>query len=335
MNARQRRALAELLTETGELLREGMSAAEVATMIAAADRSRLDAGTRASLEPAIENEGFAAEIPMVLASAVGARSEAWVRAIEEPRRKGEALLLLSEELVRRRRTSSIVTLIVFDIVVLAIVSLVYAFAVSPVWDELLRDMGATLPMPTLVAIHLGQILAFALIAALIVALILRIAPHWRLAARLAGWVDRFLRRIPAVAPYFRIRDSVRWARWLAVGGLAPRELAEAMAEAGVGTARSRSAAALADELARHPVSEAMSRTGRFLPGLVNLVRTLEQRGAAADWRPLLTRYASATAGREEAALDRLLLAAHAVTGVLVGVFVFGFYLPIFKIGAAV
>jgi hypothetical protein len=79
----------------------------------------------------------------------------------------------------------------------------------------------------------------------------------------------------------------------------------------------------------------MGRTGRFLPGLVSLVRSLEQRGTPAEWRPLLTRYANATSGREEMALDRMLLVAHAVTGCVIGFFVLGFYLPIFKIGAAV
>jgi type IV pilus assembly protein PilC len=255
--------------------------------------------------------------------------------VEDDARKGELLTLLSEEIRQRRGSSAVFMLIVADFIVLALLSVIYAVFLAPVWSEMMESFGAELPAPTRFAFLLGRILAILAVVGVFAAIALRVgsrlAPH----GVVLDFMDRALRRIPPIDAYARTSLSVRWARCLSIGSLAPGGIARAMAEAGGRSARGRAAARLARELDHHGLAEAMARTDAFLPGFVNLVRAQEQRGALAQSRSLLGRYATVTANREDSSLDRMLLTAHFVTAIIVCIFVIGFYLPIFKLGSIV
>ena len=335
MSPRQRQALSSVLSVVGDGLAGGMTAAEAALLADPGDLQRLDPRTRAALEPLIASEVRAHELPLALAAAAGPRCEAWVRSLTELTRQGEALTVIAEELWRPRRVSAVFILILADLLVLGVVALVFAVFIAPIWNDLLESVGAGLPMPTRLAIWLGQAISVIVAVGLVAVIVFRISARARPSGALTERLERLVRRMPVIATYLRLRQSVGVAQWLAIGAAEPLPLVRAMAEAG----RPLSLGPVARDLERRlekqvRLSEAMKASGAFQPGLPEIVKRMEEQGHASQ-RALLTRYAAANAGREAPALDRMLLATHFATAILIGIFVIGLYMPIFKLGSVI
>jgi len=335
MSPRQRQALSAVLSVVGDGLAGGMTSAEAALLVDPGDLRRLDPGRRAALEPLVASEARAPQLPLALAAAAGPRCEAWVRSLADERRQGEALMVIAEELWRPRRVSAVFMLIVADLLVLGVVGLAFAFFIAPTWNELLEGIGATLPMPTRVSIWLGQPITVLIAAGLVVVIVFRISARARPSGAITAGLDRLVRRLPVISTYLRLRQSVGVAQWLAIGASEPLPLVRAMAEAGRPLSLGPVARDLERRLDKQPrLSEAMKESGAFQPGLPEIVRRMEEKGYASQ-HALLTRYAAANVGREAPALDRLVLATHFATAVLIGMFVIGLYLPIFKLGSVI
>jgi len=335
MTPRQRQALSSLFSAVGESLAEGMTPAEAALLADPGDVRRLDAASRAALEPLLASEARAAELPIALASAAGPRCEAWVRMLPDTMRQGEALTVIAEELWRPRRVSGIFTLITADLLVLGIVGVVVAFFIAPVWSDLLENVGAVIPMPTRISIWMGEGIAVLLALGVLAVVVFRLSARLRPSGAFTDRLGHRVRRLPVISSYLRLRQSVGMAEWLAIGAAEPLPLIGAMAEVG----RPLSLGPIGRDLQRRlegktRLSEAMKESGAFQPGLPEIVRRMEERGHASQ-HILLTRYAAANAGREGPALDRLLLATHFVTAIFIAIFVFGLYLPIFKMGSVI
>jgi hypothetical protein len=335
MTPRQRQALSSLFSVVGESLSEGMTPAEAALLADPDDVRRLDAASRAALEPLLASEARAAELPIALASAAGPRCEAWVRMLPDTARQGDALTVIAEELWRPRRVSAVFMLIAADLLVLGIVGVVVAFFIAPVWNDLLASVDATIPMPTRVSIWIGEGIAVLLAVAVLVVIVFRVSARLRPSGALIDRLGGLVRRTPVVSSYLRLRQSVGVAEWLAVGGPEMLPLFSAMAEVG----RPLSLGPIGRDLQRRleaktRLSDAMKESGAFQPGLPQIVRRMEEQGHSSQGS-LLARYAAANIGREGPALDRLLLATHFVTAIFIGLFVFGLYLPIFKMGSVI
>lgn len=335
MTPKQRQALSAILGTVGESLAAGMTPADAALLIDADDLRRLDAATRAAIENARSSPALASELPLALARAAGPRSEAWVRMLPETARQGEALSVLAEELWRPRRVSAVFILIVADLIVLGVVGLVFAIFIAPTWNELLEGLGAVLPMPTRLSIWLGQAITILVALGLVAAIVFRVSARVRPSGAFTDALDRVVRRLPVMRRYLRLRQSVGLAQWLAIGP-EPLPLVRAMAEAG----RPLSLGPVGRELQRRleanvKLSQALGESDAFEPGLAEIVRRLEEKGYASSQHLLLTRYAAVNEGREGPALDRLVLAMHFATAILIGIFVIGLYMPIFKLGSVI
>jgi hypothetical protein len=335
MSPRQRQALSSVLSVVGDGLAGGMTAAEAALLVDPGDLQRLDPDRRAAIAPLVASEVRAHELPLALAAAAGPRCEAWVRSLGDTTRQGEALMVIAEELWRPRRVSAVFILIVADLIVLGVVGVVFTVFIAPIWNDLLESVGAALPMPTRVSIWLGQAISILVAAGLLAAIVFRISARLRPSGALAERLDRLVRRLPVIATYLRLRQSVGVAQWLAIGSAEPLPLVRAMAEAG----RPMSLGPVARDLERRlekrvRLSEAMKASGAFQPGLAEIVKRMEEQGHGSQ-HALLTRYAAANAGREAPALDRMLLATHFATAILIGLFVIGLYMPIFKLGSVI
>ena len=336
MRRKDRRPLSAILSGAGECLASGMTASEAAVLVDPDDCASLEPKTRTSIETTLASDVLVTQLPVVLAAAVGPRCEAWVRSLPDTQLQGEVLSLFADELWRPRRVSAVFTLIAADLVVLSVVSFVFAFYVAPTWIELMRSFDAELPVPTRIAIGLGQVITVLVVLGAATFAAMRLSVRLRPSGALTAMVDRAVRRLPVASQVLRLRQSVGLARWLAVGEPEPVSLVRAMAEVGSPMSLGPAARQLESHLG-HGVrlSEAMNRAGSFLPGLSKIVRSLEDGGDPPAWRALLTQYVAATAGREGPALDRLLLAAHFVTAIIVAIFVLGLYIPIFKMGSVI
>ncbi len=336
MTPRQQQTLSSVMSMVGESLASGMTASEAAVLVDPEEIRHLEPKTRAALERTLSSDAFVPELPLALAAAVGPRCETWVRGLGDTARQGEALSVVADELWRPRRVSAVFTLIVADLIVLGVVGLIFAFFIAPTWYELLEGIGAVLPMATRLAIFLGEAISAIIIAAILAVVVFRVSARVRPSGPFVAKLHRAVRRLPIMSKYLRLRQSVGLAQWLAVGNSDALPIVRSMAEAG----RPMSLGPVARELEHRlekgmRLSEAMNQIGAFQPGLAEIVRRLEESGDASTRRALLTRYAAANAGREGPALDRLVVATHFITAVLVCIFVIGLYMPIFKLGSVI
>jgi len=336
MTPRQQQRLSSVMSMVGECLASGMTASEAAVLVDPEDTRQLDAKTRAALEKTLASDAFVPELPLVLAAAVGPRCEAWVRSAGDTARQGEALGVIADELWRPRRVSAVFTLILADLIVLGVVGLIFAFFIAPTWHELLEGVGAVLPMPTRLAILLGEAISVIIIVGVLAVVVYRVSARVRPSGPFVARLHRAVRRLPVMSKYLRLRQSVGLAQWLAVGNPDALPTVRSMAEAG----RPMSLGPVARELEHRlekgmRLSEAMDETGAFQPGFAKIVRRLEESADASTRRVLLARYVVANAGREGPALDRLVIATHFVTAVIVCIFVIGLYMPIFKLGSVI
>jgi hypothetical protein len=333
MNTQERKSLIRLLEATGEAMQSGLPAA-AALEIAIADE--LSAMPQ-SLREALADAGSPGADPALrLAGIAGANAESWLARVEAGAPQGAGLALIAEALPRARRLPGGAVLIIADLAVLAVLSVIVTFFIAPTWIELFSSMNMTLPAPTRVAVAVAY--AMIPVSAALVGLMV-VAQLWlRRAGALGPWaarIDRLLLNLPAAGDWLRTRETVRAARWLALSRGAELGAFDAMAEAGAGTLGGRVAARVAASLREgKPLPETLESAGAFLPGFARVLRTAD----AHEGQPIarfLARYAQIASQRETGSRERLILAAHFVTGVVIGSYVFAIYLPLFKMGSAI
>ena len=333
MNKLERQSLTRLLEATGEAMQAGLPAAASLAIAIADEADRMPKSLREALADVSED---GAQPAIRLAGTVGANCEAWLAAVEAGPAQGTGLVLMAEALPRARRLPAGAVLVMADLFALLAVSLLIVLFIAPTWIELFQSMGATLPAPTRAAIVVAYAAAPVTLALFGVAVLSQL---WMRRAGALGpfavRIDRLLLNLPVVQVWLRIRESSRAARWLSLGRVTAQAAFDALAEAGAGTLSGRVAARVAAQLrAGKNLPDALEATDAYLPGLANVLRTAE-RQEGQPFARFLERYAQVTARREGASLEKLILAAHLVTGVLIGGYVIAIYLPIFKMGSAI
>lgn len=214
-----------------------------------------------------------------------------------------------------------------------VVLFLFATFVFPTFQNLFESFGAELPVPTLVALLLGQwvLLPVAIILAVILAadqLAARLPPH--LAVKL--WrIEAAKERLAVLQRQRQVAATRTLALWLAAtrGRLGDAEALagcqELLGRSWMTQRLARVAAALQQGKS---LSDALKQEGAWLPGLSLLLADPAVDGAA------LNAYALSLNARADTTSARQLLFSQLALGVVLGFFVIAMYLPIFKMGAA-
>ena len=267
---------------------------------------------------------------MVQAGEAAGILDAMVERLAHTQEKNEAL--------RSRVRSALMYPGVVMVVAIAVLVLILV-GVVPVFEEVFQSFGADLPWPTQMVVALSEGLSTAgPLAALGLLLGLWLGQRSQGAqARIQGWRDRWLLKLPLLGPLIGTAVVARWAQTLSALLAAGVPLTEALgpvAQACNHKVYERVTAQLQRQVAQGSrLSEGMARSGRFPDMIVQLCATGEETGAIDS---LLAR----AGGLMETEVDDRLNGLSSllepliivVLGGLIGGILVAMYLPIFRLG---
>ena len=228
------------------------------------------------------------------------------------------------------------------LVALAIVAMVL---VVPSFREVFKGFGADLPLPTLLLFGVAQLFAslWPVLLLLLLGLAIGLPWWWRRRGRhtlVALLGQASLLRLPLVGPFLNAVFALRLARvLLAVAeGRLPAAMALAYLRASAGNAELARRAALAEAAltAGQPLHQAV-RDAQLGGGDLAYALTVDSRSAVPGQllRTGLQQLEDSVQRRRMQMQQGFIALAYIATGLGVGLFVTGLYLPIFKLGSVI
>jgi type IV pilus assembly protein PilC len=249
-----------------------------------------------------------------------------------------AQTLEKNEALRSRMRSALTYPVAVLVIASAVLVMILVFVV-PVFQDVFKSFGAELPWATQVVVGLSEALTTAG-PALLAAMVLGIWWLRRPAQRDAAWqvlLQSSLLKTPLVGALIQSAVVARWSQTLSALLAAGVPLAEALgpvAQASDHPVYERITGQLQRQVAQgSSLSEAMGRTGRFPPMIVQLCNTGEETGSMDT---LLARAGSLMEAEMDdrvnalsSLLEPLIIL---VLGGLIGGILVAMYLPIFRLG---
>ncbi len=218
-----------------------------------------------------------------------------------------------------------------NLAMIGTICLLFTFVVVPAFHDLFELLGANLPAPTRLALHLSDWLlapvGLLIVAGLVIVRLWKTQPHWL--GPLAGKMDRYARLVPVFGHGMLMLQTRQVAAWLAASGggdFATRDLACLVEMAGPGDFARRVAAASQRLAEGRSLAEAFTGD-EWSPGLGKMFE-----GDAGDAGALIN-YAKSLDANTDAAIERFTLISQIAVGLMVGFFVIAMYLPIFKMSS--
>jgi type II secretory pathway component PulF len=252
----------------------------------------------------------------------------------------QRLAELQEKTLQRR--AQIVSALIYPalLIVVAIAAVVFLTAyLLPKLSQTLKDLGTTLPLPTIILIRLSNLIISGWWVGLSILLIGGLAIGYGWKRGLAVWVERQFYRLPLSAGLLSRIAAARFARMLGsllAGGV---PILEGMEISGTGVGHTLSdIIGRAREKVREgiPLASALSQEPLVLPALVHVTAVGEETGKLPD---LLLRLADSLDFEVDTTLRRLVgllePAIILVMGLIVGFIVLAILLPIFSLSSAI
>lgn len=248
-----------------------------------------------------------------------------------------ALTLEKSEALHARVRSALTYPLVVIAIALAVLMLILLHVV-PVFEDVFRSFGATLPWSTQMVLWLSQVVSDGAYWGALAVVLLWIV--WQKQSRQTAWQQRWQRRIlglPGVGALVRTAVVARWAHTLSALLAAGIPLAEALPIAGKATGHAVYAR-INEHLQRRVaqggrLSEGMAHTGRFPDMLIQMCATGEETSTldtmldkAAE---LMTEELDARVNALSSLIEPLIIV---VLGGAIGVILVAMYLPIFRLG---
>ncbi len=330
MNKKQRTLVASRLRQFSEL---GQAAVSMKTALAAATADNPLPGMKAGTQtpPTSFEEFLPASLPHTIALLkAGSAEESAIVA-------GAA----SELLDSQGNQSAGWSTLTISIVGAGLTVILISIFVLPVFKDMFESFGADLPAPTLLTFFLAQWV----VAPLGVLLLLLVIANriWKVRPAILGrhtaTIDGLFMRLPLIGHATRVNETKKLAYWLAAcgpdGDIKLR--LDCLAELSGESQLSRQSQALAKCVQKSGALIDAVAASDYLPGFAMVLREAKAEGNGNDAaaRQKLFAYASGLDARSDAMIAKLTLIAHIFIGLVVGIFVLGMYLPIFKMGSAI
>lgn len=330
MNKKQRAELASRLRQFSELGRAGVSA-DTALSAAAADNPVSGAKADAQVVPASFDQFLPASLPHT-------------RALLKAGSTGESAVIAgaaSELLDSQGGQSTAWSTLTISIVGAGLTVVMISIFVLPVFKDMFESFGANLPAPTLLTFFLAQWVVAPV--GVLLLLLVSVNKLWKtrpsILGRYAGNIDALRMKLPLIGHATLVNETKKLAYWLAACGTYGdmRLRLNCLVELSGQSQLSRQTDALAKAMQSGKSLTDAVATPSWLPGLAMVLREAEMEANGTDEgvRKRLFAYASGLDARSDALVAKLTLIAHIFIGVVVGIFVLGMYLPIFKMGSAI
>ena len=228
------------------------------------------------------------------------------------------------------------------VLVAMVVTLVIMLWVVPAFEQMFRNFGAELPLPTLIVMRISRLLAqwwpWILAALLMLGAVAR--QTWRRSPGMRAAAQRASLRLPLFGPLLRQAAIARWSRTFGTlfgAGIALVDALETVAGAAGNIVYADASLAIRDAV-RNGASlhAAMEQTGVFPDLAVQMAAVGEEAGALDAMLGKIADLNEREVDDAVAALTSLMEPIiMAVLGLLIGGLVIAMYLPVFRMGSVV